>query len=474
MLGWILMATHVLGVVSAVRAVFETRTAQGSIAWALSLVFVPYVALPSYWLFGRSRFDGYKFLRRRRGRRENDPAARLRTLLQERKLGFAVGPAAEDRHLLLLERLARMPFTSGNRVELLINGRATFDRILTSIAQAERYVLVEFYTLCDDNLGRRLADALAERASAGLRVYLLYDEIGSYELPASFVRNLRERGVVAQSFESSRGRGPAARLNFRNHRKIVVVDGRGAFVGGLNASDVYLGDGEEFPHWRDTHLGLWGPAALGAQVAFAEDWLWARGESLELDWDPKAAEGDDVAVLVVPSGPADSLDTATLMLLEVIQAAERRLWIASPYFAPESEVLSALQLAALHGVDVRILLPERSDERFVQLASYSYLDDLERVGIRLLRYLPGMMHQKVILVDDDLASVGSMNMDNRSMRLNFEITTWVHDAGFASEVETMLQADFNRSRVSSVEEYSGRSFLFRLMVRFVRLFVPVL
>lgn len=472
MIGWILIATHLLGVVSAVRAVFETRTSQGSIAWALSLVFVPYIALPSYWLLGQSRFDGYKFLRRRRRPVPRADTSGVRK--RARDLGFSVGPEQKDRRLALLERLAGMPFTSGNRAELLVNGTETFERIFAAIAAAERYVLVEFYTLSDDQLGRRLAEHLAERAAAGLRVHLLYDEVGSYDLPKAFVEGLRQRGVLAQSFESSRGRGPAARLNFRNHRKLVVVDGRVALVGGHNASELYLGDADEFPHWRDTHVAVRGPAALGAQVAFAEDWLWARGESLDLDWEPTPAGDGDMPVLFVPSGPADTLDTATLMLLEVIHSAQRRLWIASPYFVPESEILLALQLAALHGVDVRILMPERSDERFVQLASFSYLADLERVGIRLFRYLPGMMHQKVILVDDALASVGSLNMDNRSLRLNFEMTTWVHDTKFAAEVEAMLLADFERSRLSKPEEYSGRSFAFRLLVRFVRLFAPIL
>ncbi|MBI1380596.1 MAG: cardiolipin synthase [Planctomycetaceae bacterium] len=472
MLGWILVATHLVGVVSAVRAVFETRTSQGSIAWALSLVFVPYIALPSYWLLGQSRFDGYKFLRRRRRPVPRADTSGVRK--RARDLGFSVGPEQKDRRLALLERLASMPFTSRNHVELLVNGPATFERIFAAIAEAEHYVLVEFYTLSDDSLGRRLAEELAARAAAGLRVHVLFDEVGSYDLPKAFVEGLRKRGVLAQSFESSRGRGPAARLNFRNHRKLVVVDGRIAFVGGHNASELYLGEADEFPHWRDTHVAVHGPAALGAQVAFAEDWLWARGEGLDLAWQPTPADDGDMTALVVPSGPADIVETATLMLLEVIHSAQRRLWIASPYFVPESEILLALQLAALHGVDVRILMPEHSDERFVHLASYSYLTDLDRVGIRLYRYLPGMMHQKVILVDDALASVGSLNMDNRSLRLNFEMTTWVHDTKFAAEVEAMLLADFERSRLSKTEEYTGRSFWFRLGVRFVRLFAPIL
>jgi len=471
---WILIAAHVLGLLSVVRALFETRTSQGAVAWVLSLLFVPYFAVPSYWFFGRSRFDGYRFLRRQRGRERIDAAAQVKALLNQQDLAFAPQDLGQARVARVLERLARMPFTSGNRVQLLVDGVETFEAILAAIAKAKSYLLVEFYILKDDNLGRRLGDALSERAAAGVRVHVLYDEIGSYWLPSRYPRALRKRGVAIRAFDTSRGRRLTSRLNFRNHRKLVVVDGVRAFVGGHNVADEYLGTGANMPAWRDTHLELSGPAVLGAQVAFAEDWLWSSGETLELNRSPKVADDPSGGVLIVPSGPADTLNTATLMMLEIIGSACRRLWIVSPYFAPEPELLAALQLAALRGVDVRILVPENSDEPLVHLASFSYLKDLDRAGVKLLRYLPGYMHQKVVLVDDHFAAVGTANFDNRSMRLNFEITAWVHDVGFAAQVEAMLEGDFARARLASPDDYFERKLPFRLAVRAARLLSPLL
>lgn len=470
---WFLVLSHALGLASALRALFETRTPQGTIAWALSLVFVPYLALPFYWTLGRSRFDGYRFLRRRRGRARSDAAVRVRERLESEALLYQPEGAARRRLVRVLERLSRLPFTRRNAVRLLIDGHSTFEAIFDAIASAERYVLVEFYILRDDRIGRELSKRLCELAARGVQVHVLYDELGSHDLPKAYCRHLREHGVHVRPFDSSRNLGIPLHVNFRNHRKIVVVDGRRAFVGGHNVGDEYLGRAEELGPWRDTHVEVVGPAVLGAQVAFAEDWLWSSGEELRLDWRPHASDEGDTPVLFVPSGPADDLETATLMTLEVIGAAQRRLWICSPYFVPENELLAALQLAALRGVEVRLLLPERSDEKLVQLSSYAYLADLHAAGIRVDRYQPGVLHQKVVLVDDELAAVSTANFDNRSMRLNFEITAWVEDAAFAAAVERMLLDDFAQARRVGPEDYSERGFFFRLGVRFARLLAPI-
>jgi cardiolipin synthase A/B len=470
---WFLVVSHVLGLLSALRALFETRTPQGTIAWSLSLVFVPYVALPFYWTLGRSRFDGYRFLRSRRGLARSDAASRVRERLEEAACRFEPQGSDEARFVRVLERIARLPFTRGNAASLLIDGHGTFEEIFRAIRGAKDYVLVEFYILRGDRIGQELSEVLCERAAAGVRVHVLFDELGSHQLPRSYCDGLRRGGVNVRPFDSSRNLGVPLHLNFRNHRKIVVIDGKRAFVGGHNVGDEYLGRHEELTPWRDTHIEVQGPAVLGAQMAFAEDWLWSSGERLELSWEPVRSDAGDMAVLFVPSGPADSLETATLMMLEAIGSARRRLWVVSPYFVPENELLCALQLASLRGVDVRILLPARSDEKLVHLSSFSYLEDLDRAGVRLDRYQPGFLHQKVVLVDDDLAAVGTTNFDNRSMRLNFEITGWVIDREFAQGVERMLIEDYKRAVRIGPEDYSERSFFFRLAVRFARLLAPI-
>ena len=226
--------------------------------------------------------------------------------------------------------------------------------------------------------------------------------------------------------------------------------------------------------WPDTHVRLEGPAVMGAQVAFMEDWYWSAGTVPELHWDLQRAADGDMDVLVMPSGPADGHETCSLMFLELIQSARHRFWISSPYFVPDESVLHALTLAAMRGVDVRILLPIRPDHRMVYLASFSCLQQLDLTGIGIYRYEPGFLHQKVALVDDSLAMVGTANLDNRSMRLNFEVSVLVADREFAAQVEQMLAEDLAFSRHISADEYVRREWPFKVGVHLARLLSPVL
>ncbi len=469
---WLLLGAllaYLLGALSAVRAVLTARTAQGAIAWAVSLVAFPWVALPLYWVFGRPRFVGYRRAHLAR-LAASDPVAR-RALAELAASGLVAGP--EGRAAFLVERLARLPLTRGNDVELLVDGEEGFASIFAGIERASRYVLAEFYILRHDELGHEFKRLLLAKAAEGVAVHLLYDEIGSLGIGAAYLHELASGGVALHAFGMPRRRAHRFQLNFRNHRKIVVVDGREAWLGGLNIGDEYLGADPALGHWRDTQVRLVGPSVLGAQLAFAEDWLWACGEVLDLDWPVEAAETASRLALCLPSGPADPLETCTLFFLAAIQAARERLWIATPYFVPDEQFLSALELAALRGVDVRLLLPEKTDNRLAQLSSYSYLEQLERVGIRIYRYQDGFLHQKVVLIDDAIATVSTANFDNRSFRLNFEITALVIDEEFAAEVEAMLVEDLRCSRETSAEELRARSWLFRLAVRAARLLAPV-
>jgi len=246
-------------------------------------------------------------------------------------------------------------------------------------------------------------------------------------------------------------------------------------VGGHNVGDEYLSRDDKFGHWRDTHLRITGPAALGAQAAFVEDWQWAADELLgELNWEPVPSPRGNSQVLVIASGPADEVDTASLMYAQAINIATKRIWIASPYFVPDDAIVQSLQLAAMRGVDVRILIPEVSDNRFVKLAAYSYFDEVSSTGVKFYRYQDGFLHQKTMLIDDNVAAVGTANFDNRSFRLNFEITAVVADPAFAAEVEQMFEADFAVSRLMEPDEYDSKSYLFKVAVRMARLAAPVL
>jgi len=464
----VVVVFHLLGLLSSFHAVMSTRTSQGAVAWVVSLNTFPYLAVPAYWVLGRSRFQGYVSARQ---------AGELEIHgIVERAASEIVGlkSAGEDPGAVrAAEKMAELPILRGNRVELLIDGEATFRSIFEGIDSAERYLLVQFFIVKDDGLGRQLQARLITAARRGVRVYFLYDEVGSHDLPGRYIDELRSEGVEMIDFHTRKGPRNRFQINFRNHRKIVVADGRTAWVGGHNVGDEYLGKGP-LGHWRDTHLRIEGPSALAPQLAFVEDWHWATGSVPDVDWSPDRVFADGVDVLVVPTGPADPLETAGLMFVHAINTAKNRIWIASPYFVPDEAVMAALQLAGLRGVDVRILIPDEPDHMLVYLAAFSYFEKAGLTGVRFFRYRDGFLHEKVILVDDGIASVGTANFDNRSFRLNFEITAFVRDREFAAEIERMFLDDFSASREMHSGDVAKRSWWFRLGVHLARLTSPVL
>lgn len=466
----LVVAFHVLGLVSSVHAVMSTRTSQGAIAWAVSLVTFPYLAVPAYWVLGRSKFQGYVVARRSADDR-NDPVEQT---IIEAVAPYRVPETDRAEAAKAAEGLAGMPVLRGNVVELLIDGDATFQSILDGIDHAREYVLVQFYIVHDDGLGRALKERLIAKAREGVRVYFLYDEIGSHALPQSYKQDLREAGVDIREFNTRKGRRNRFQLNFRNHRKIVVTDGRIAWIGGHNVGDEYLGKDPKFGHWRDTHVRIEGPAVLKAQISFLEDWYWATDGVPKVSWAARAAsDGSDARVLIIPTGPADDLETCNLMFVHAINSAQERIWIASPYFVPEHSVIVALQLAGLRGVDVRILIPDNPDHLMVYLAAYSYFDEAGETGAKFYRYRDGFLHEKAMLIDDQVATIGTANFDNRSFRLNFEITAAISDPVFIEEVERMFEADFARSRRMEQGEYDQKPWWFRFGVRLARLTSPI-
>jgi cardiolipin synthase A/B len=467
----VIVIFQVLGMLSAVHAVMSSRTPQGSIAWAVSLVTFPYVAVPAYWVLGRNKFNGYVLARQDELKILGDTIRQA----YDQLAGAAEISSERSRAISGAEKMARLPLTGANQVKLLIDGEATFASIFAGIEAAEDYVLVQFYIIRDDDLGRELQSRLIAKAQNGVRVYFLYDEIGSLGLPDSYGARLREAGVEIHPFHSRKGSGNRFQLNFRNHRKTVVVDGKVAWIGGHNVGDEYLGRNEKFGHWRDTHVRIEGPAVIGAQLAFIEDWRWSTDALLaDLSWTPRQAADGDAAVLIIASGPADVMETASLMYTQAINSAVDRIWIASPYFVPDDSIVQALQLAGLRGVDVRILIPEKSDSRLVTLSAYSFFNEISAAGVRFYRYQGGFLHEKVILVDDNAAGVGTANFDNRSFRLNFEITSMIVDIEFARDVEEMFEEDFAESRLMQRDEFDNKSWWFKLAVRTSRLAAPIL
>jgi len=463
-----LIVFHIIGIFHIIHALMHTRTSQGTIAWVVSLLTFPFLAIPLYWLLGRNKFSGYV-----RARRGND--AELRKLaenMHDSLQGYSVDLPEEDVFERCAADLGGLPFTRGNELELLIDGEETFERLFSSMAAAERYICVNFFIVKNDKVGGRFQRALIDRAKSGVKVYFLFDEIGSHKLSTTYLGELSDAGVECQTFGSGRQWWSRLQLNFRNHRKIVVIDGKEAFLGGLNVGDEYLGRDKKFGDWRDTHLRIRGPAVQAVQLVFIEDWFWASNEVPRLFWGAEARSANQVAA-VIPTGPADAADSWKLLVAEAANSSRKRLWIASPYFVPDDGVMTALQLAAMRGVDVRIMMPERADHILVWLSAFSFYEQAIPYGVRLFRYQRGFLHQKVMLIDDRMAAVGTANLDNRSFRLNFEITAFVSNTIFIGEVGDMLEKDFSACVEATLQEFTEKPFLFRAACRAARLMSPV-
>ncbi len=460
-----------LGILTAWHAIAGVRSAQGSVAWAVSLVTFPWLALPLYWVFGRGKFKGYvEALRAGQEEHVKSIQPLAKRMLDEETVPEDT-PGGPPR---FYEKLARLPFTRGNNVELLIDGPSTFGTMFACIDQAREYILLQYYIVHDDELGRELKDRLIAKAKQGVRVYFQFDEIGCHKLSKEYIEELKHAGVEMSPFKTTKGRGNRFQLNFRNHRKITVIDGWTAFVGGHNVGDEYMGRDPRFGRWRDTHIKIQGPVIRQVQLSFVKDWYWATRRALQLSWDGHPGSENGAHMLALSTGPADELDTCSLMFVQAIHSAQSRFWLASPYFVPNEAVLEALQIAALRGVDVRIILPAKADHRTVYLAGLSYLPQLDIPGLHLYRYEAGFLHQKVMLVDDSLAAVGTANADNRSFRLNFEITMLAADKNFAAKIEAMFIEDFNNSRIVEAEEYHRLGTLTKLGVKIARLLSPLL
>lgn len=449
----------------AFNEIIRSRTSQGSIAWLLSLALLPFPTTLFYLVFGLKLFDDYADGQTHTGR-----------VLRRVRNAKILDENTSD-EWPVLANVSQIPFLTGNDAELLIDGEATFKSIFEGISRARKTILVQFYIIHDDALGREFADRLIERARAGVKIYLLYDDVGCFWLPRSYKLRLRKEGIRAYAFNHRhrflRLFGPT-RINYRNHRKVMVVDGKEAWVGGLNVGDEYVGRSKVFGHWRDTHVHFEGPAALAATVCFREDWEWATGHELVLPPAPPFEVKGKQSILVMPTGPADKLEGCAIAFADVIARAEERLWIVSPYFVPDVDMQIALFAAAMRGVDVRVLIPLKPDHRLVWLASIAHSYRMIGQGVHIYRYGKGFLHEKVILVDDKIAGVGTVNFDNRSFRINFEVTLWFTARSMIKEVEAMLTADFADSREVTIGQRRRQPLGMRFLSQAARLFSPIL
>lgn len=459
--------SYVLGVLSSALAILRSRTPQGATAWIMALLSIPFLTVPLFLIFGHSRFYGYNRRMKISNRKFFDQFGSLKS--------FDPSLIEDSEEIKLLQatidKQNQPGFTHNNKLELLINGKETFDSMEEAISQAKSYIVFQVYTFQSDSVGMRFAQLLASKAQEGVRVSLIYDEIGA-KISRKILKILKNSGVKIARFNRFNGRG-RLQVNFRNHRKIIIVDGKVAFVGGHNIGDEYLGLNPVFGYWRDTHVKLQGPSVIAAQLAVAKDWYCCQQEFMDADWDIHPSEGDSHA-MVLHTGPADERHTCLLAHLSLIHSAKTRLWIASPYWVVPESLMDAILLASLRGVEVKVLMPSYIDSKTVMLASKVYQERFIQHGIQVFEYQKGFLHQKTMIVDDCFGVVGSANFDCRSMFINFEVSVMTIEKSFIQEMEKMFEEDFKNSRIVDLQELKNLSLYQQILTRGANLFAPVL
>ncbi len=481
---------YVLAVYNCYKVIGNRMTSGAAIAWILLQLTLPFVGVPLFFLLGDFRIKGY-VKRHRRSTRELDAEGGL--ILPTKppdEADVASGIRASYASFRrVFSRFGTVFEPQSGKVELLLNGKETFQAIFDAISSAKGYILVQYYILRSDRLGLELKRLLIERAQAGLPVYLLYDDMGSFWLSRDYIRDLRKAGVKVERFLPMASFKRFFQMNFRNHRKLVIVDGAVAFTGGLNVGEEYAARRSKkylWRTWRDTHVRISGGSVAQLEDTFYEDWYFATEEKLEplvpdvtpadflREETPPAIAVTPGVIQIVPTGPTDEAIISVLLILHLCNTAQKRLWIATPYFVPDAAILRGLELAALRGVDVRLMLPRVSDNRLVHWVSLSYAEQAAARGIKVLLYGAGFMHQKVVLVDDIISTVGTMNLDNRALYLNFETVVVIHGQEFNARVADMLEKDFLACRYFAPETDRFLKYFKKLRGNAARLFAPLL
>jgi cardiolipin synthase len=453
----------------------KKREPTTAVAWCLMVLMVPVVGAILFWLFG------YNYIHRRitRLRRHRSvfgsvfPPARMEAA---RGAGEADVPEGAPHSLAdLALAVDAFPVSQPNRVTIYHETEHAYKALLEAIRAARHHIHLEYFIFRSDATGWALVNLLIEKAKAGVEVRLLYDSVGSLFISWRMLRALLRAGGQAIGFLPVNPLRSLFQLNFRNHRKITVIDGTVGFTGGMNIGDEYLGKDRYFGYWRDTFVRIEGPGVAALQRVFIEDWDFATRETLNQEpYFPHLEGQGQHAVQIVASGPDQDLNSTRELYFAAILEAKRRLWIASPYFVPDAAMLDALRLACLRGVDVRLLCLSRPDHNISFYAGRYYWSDVLAYGARIYTYTRGMMHSKIIVVDDDWALVGTANLDNRSLHLNFELSCVLFSPDLVADVVTRFERDLEDSVPLDPETFERRGLFVRLVENACRLFAPIL
>ncbi|OIJ10435.1 cardiolipin synthase [Anaerobacillus alkalilacustris] len=477
--GWIVGGVSILFSLSAffiaIVIFLENRHPSRTVTWLMVLAVFPVLGFFFYLMFGQNHRKMKTFTEKAILDEQALHLIEGNKPLNENELG----KMGEDQQLLfrLAHRLANNPISFSTETKVLTDGKETFTHILKAINDATNHIHMEYYIVRSDEIGNEIKNILIKKAKEGVNVRFLYDAVGCFQLPQTYINQLKEAGVKMVPFAPVKMPLLNHKINYRNHRKIIVVDAQIAFVGGLNIGDEYLGKNQYFGHWRDTHLFVKGEAVRSLQLIFLRDWYYMTKETLLMQsyLAPNLPNEERLGgVQMIASGPDTRWEVIKKLFFSMITSAKKSIWIASPYFIPDEDILSALKIAALSGVDVRILVPNRPDKKIVFYASRSYFPELLEAGVKVYEYNRGFMHSKILIVDSEIASIGTANMDMRSFHLNFEVNAFLYKTKSVHTLVSDYIYDMEHSTIISYEQFQKRSILKRIVESTSRLLSPML
>lgn len=446
-----------------VNGIRPTRT----LGWLLAIFTIPVAGILLYLMLGRNRRKR-KLVKRRR--------ISIQLPAQPGK-NWSVYASSKYRKIMhLVASNSHLTPTSGNEVRMLKDGKSTFESIFLALETARSYIHLQYYIYEEGELANRLLKLFRQKISEGVKVRLIYDGIGSFSLSRDYLNSLEAAGVEVYPFLPYRFGRFLTRLNYRNHRKIIIVDGHTGFTGGINISDKYLKGDEELGMWHDMHLLIKGPAVSYLNYIFATDWFMVSEKKLEESLNPIAGEGDNTPCVVqlVSSGPDDVFANIEQMYFYMISTANNYLYITNPYIIPSQEILKALQVASLAGIDVRLMISRKSDSKLVRWSVQSYFEPLLKAGVRIFLFPDGFLHSKIIISDNDICTVGTANIDVRSFEHNYEVNAIVYDSDFTRLLREDFVNDCAKCTELTYEEHMKRPWRNRLMEGFARMFTPLL
>lgn len=455
----------------------ENRNPSSTFAWILLLAILPIVGIVFYFLFGQNYFKRRKYDKKLQQDLEAfeqiDNNQHITTMAPKDLSSFTPG----QRQLLgLSQRIARTPFSTATHTKVLTNGQETFSELLMELKNAKHHIHMQYYIYRPDQIGREIQQVLIAKAKAGVEVRFMYDIVGSLGISKRFLDEMRAAGIEVGIFGGEHFLSFSSRVNYRNHRKIVVIDGNTGFIGGLNVGDEYLSRSKTYGFWRDTHMLFKGEAVRSLQIIFLQDWRYVTGKTIMAPeyLSPALQETGTGAVQIISSGPDNETRALKNIIFSMITSAKKSVWLATPYFIPDDDILTALEVAALSGMDVRILFPAKPDKWLPFLASHSYFPSLLKAGVKIYEYEKGFLHSKLLIADGEVATIGTANMDMRSFHLNFEVNALLVQTESVAKIVENFERDLKSTTRIESTVFMKKRLLVRLMESAARLMSPLL